>query len=174
MQEEWQVARGAPQCTTCGTEFEDGRVFYSALTQEGSEFVRLDYCTGCWERGERPPHFSFWRTRRQTRERSVRIDSNVVFDLFRNLVQGQDAGMPGAGDAEAASGRAEMRFVLALYLTRRKALKLEGVSREGDREVLHFRRPRSDEQYTVEDPHLSEDRIEAATQKLKSLFQGEL
>jgi len=61
-----------------------------------------------------------------------------------------------------------------VYLARRKALKFQSVSRDGERDMLVFGRPKHDETYLVEDPQLSEEQISAATERLKELFHEEL
>ena len=161
MSDEWKVAQGAPRCSRCQEEFQKGRALFSALTEQGEDLIRRDFCPDCWEQSERGEFFCFWKTCHQTEERRPKIATEVVFDLFANLADGQ------------ASDKKELLFVLGLYLTRRKALKLVGVSRRGEQEFLRFRRPRRHEIIEVEDPQLTEGQISAATDRLKELFQAE-
>jgi hypothetical protein len=119
-------------------------------------------CSVCWDRAERTRFFSFWRTRRLPQPQPARIDAGVVMDLFERV--------HGGGGPD----RPDMAFVLALYLTRRKALKLVGLRRDADREMLRFRRPGSEDELLVENPGLEEDQIEATTAELKELLQGRL
>ena len=156
------VVRGAFTCATCGKEFRQGQAYFSALVEGERDFSREDYCPGCWEQAAGKSYFSFWRTRRQGEQRRPRINTEVVFDFFNKLEQSD------------RPDRREIRFVLALYLARRKALKLKSVGREGDCDVVLFRRPRRDESIVVEDPHLNEEQINASTARLKELFQDEL
>jgi len=162
MQDTWKVDRSAPRCTACSKEFADGQDFFSALADNGQDFRRMDYCRACWDQTDRAPFFSFWKTRRRADKRPPRIDVEVVLDLFNKLA-GSDR-----------PDRVEMQFVLALYLTRRKALKLAGVRRDDEREYLRFRRPRSEEEILVENPRLDEQQIAAMNARLKDLFQAEL
>lgn len=161
-QESWKVARCAPHCVECGKEFSEGHSFVSALNEADGDFVRLDFCPDCWERGETGRFFSFWKTRLRTGGRRTRIDVQVVLDLFERLAESD------------RPDRVAMRFVLALYLARRKALKLVGVRRGAERSMLQFKRPRSDEEILVEDAELSEDQVSAANERLRELFQSDL
>jgi hypothetical protein len=157
----WNLAGSAPRCCRCGAEFQEGHTFFSALTEQNGELARDDYCPGCWEEYEEEERFCFWRSRRLPEGRPQRIDTEVVLDLFDRLQQ------------DPPPDRRELLFVLALYLTRRKALKLTGVRREGERELLEFRRPRRQETFLIENPRLSEDQIDAATERLKELLRDE-
>ena len=161
MPEDWRLAKGQPHCSSCQAEFRDGGCFFSALSERSQDFVREDFCPSCWEQAKEGGFFSFWRTYRRGEERRPRVETEVVFDFFEKLQDGDGA------------HRKELRFVLALYLTRRRALKLVGVSREGERELIDFRRPRRDETFKVENPQLTEEQISTATDRLKELFQAE-
>jgi len=156
------VEKGGAACHRCCTEFGGGQTYFSALIEREEGFAREDYCRGCWEKREAGDCFSFWKTRRRKDERHPRINSEVVFEFFHKL---QDS---------ERQDRREMRFVLALYLARRKALKFQSVTRDGGRDMLVFARPKHDETYLVEDPQLSEEQISAATERLKELFHEEL
>ena len=158
----WQIERSNYLCTSCGAEFAEGQGYFSALSEEVRTFVRRDYCRSCWPEVQNAPHFSFWRARRQKGQRPKRLDTAVVFDFFTKLLE------PNGED------RKELCFVLALYLTRRKALKLKGVRFEGGQEFLQFRRPRRKDVIEIEDPNMNEEQISAATDRLKELFHAEL
>lgn len=83
-------------------------------------FTRRDYCVKCFR--EKPPAevFSYWRTTVPDPEeeangrRRPRVDVEDVFDFFRRL------------EGEREPQRAAFRFVLALMLTQKRVLKLEG------------------------------------------------
>ncbi len=162
MFETWKLAKSALLCSRCSTEFRPGQSFFSALSEQQQELAREDFCPPCWEQASKDELFCFWKTRRLSGERMPRLDTEVVFDLFENLKHADRA------------DREQLRFVLALYLTRRKALRLAGVSRDDGRELLEFFRPRREETYRVENPHLTEEQIGSATEYLKELFQAEL
>jgi len=161
MPDDWKLAKGQPHCSSCRGEFGDGRPLFSALSERNQDFVREDFCPSCWEQAKEREFFSFWKTYRRAEERRPQVRTEVVLDFFEKLQDGE------------SEHRKELRFVLALYLTRRRALKLVGVSREGGLELIEFRRPRRDETFKVENPQLTEEQIGAATDRLKELFQAE-
>jgi len=160
--ESWTLARGGPRCARCGAEFREGQACFSALTERPQEFLRQDFCPRCWPKAEKDRFFSFWKACRANVPRRPRIDTEVVLDFFNRL---RDSDRP---DREA------VRFVLALYLSRRRALKFDGVRRQGAREVLLFRRPRHAETLEVENPELSAPQISAMTEQLKELLRTEV
>jgi len=162
VQQDWKVQRCAQHCAACRMEFGRGQDFFSALCEEGEGFERLDFCPSCWQGGRSNGFFSFWKTQLPADGRRRRIDVEVVLDLFTKLGEG------------GASDRVPMRFVLALYLTRRKALKLLGIRREGERELIDFTRPGSEDVFPVENPHLDQPQMDALTESLKDLLQADL
>jgi len=162
MADSWTLTKGGASCAQCGLEFRQKQAYFSALTDEGDDFARRDFCAPCWEQARQQTFFSFWKTCRRRDRRPARIDTEVVFDFFHKL---QEAG---------ADDKRQLRFVLALYLARRRTLKFDGVRRENGRDILLFRRPRHNDTYEVDDPQMSEEQINAATERLKELFQTEL
>jgi len=162
MADTWTVANSSIACTRCGVQFREGQVYYSSLTEQDQDFARNDYCAPCWKEAQAGTFFSFWKTRRRSDPRPPRIHTDVVFDFFCNV-----------RDSERAD-KDETCFVLALYLARRKALKLEGVRSEDGRQVLVFRRPRHKETFHIADPQMNEEQISVATDRLKELFQTEI
>ena len=163
MMQDWKLTRGAPACSRCDSEFEVGQVFFSALSEEADgALVRQDFCTPCWHEAVEDGFFCFWKTRRAAQRRAIKIDVYPVYRLF--------AGLQDDGTAQ----KKELRFVLALYLTRRKVLRMVGLSRQNGRELLEFQRPRAEETFRVENPRLNEDQVKAATRQLQELFQGAL
>jgi hypothetical protein len=158
----WEITKSAYICAGCNAELKVGQAYFSALAEEQTGFARRDYCTQCWGGIADKKFFSFWKTRRLKGDKPPRMDAVAVFDFFSKLAESD------------SPDRKELRFVLALYLTRRKTLKLKGVKRDGEREVLEFCRPRRQEVFEVENPNLTEEQISAATARLKELFHAEL
>jgi hypothetical protein len=166
MRENYTVGKARTSCCGCDKNFRPGQAYFSALRETGDQieesFLREDYCPECWEDVETERCFSFWKTVRRSKKRKHRVNVAVVFDFFEKLTD------------SSQSERREMRFVLALYLARRKALKFKAVRRGNDADQLIFRRVGAEETYTVEDPEMSEEQIDRATERLKALFPEEL
>jgi len=158
---EWQVGKGQRQCCVCGTPFGENQTFYSALSDEDGELDREDFCPACWEGRRQESFFSFWKTRLVGLPRRPRVDVGVLLDVFWHLQERQEP-------REKA-----FRFVLGLYLWRRKALSLVGSERRGDAEVLLFQAD-GRQALPVENPHLDAESIEQVTHELKQLLQMDL
>ena len=67
-----------------------------------------------------------------------------------------------------------LRFPVALYLMRRKELKLLGPERTDERELLVFQRRSSGEKARVENPNLGEEQLQEAAGQLSSLLNADL
>ena len=166
MLENYTVQKAGTTCCACQKQFRAGQSYFSALREAGEareeSFLREDYCPRCWEDVPGEECFSFWKTQKRKKRRTPRVNTAVVFDFFEKLAVSEQP------------DRREMRFVLALYLARRKALKFKEVRPNKGADVLFFRRTGAEETFEVEDPELSEEQIETATERLKSLFPEEL
>lgn len=160
--DDWRVGKGQKSCSACGRRFQPGRTFFSALTREEGEFRRTDYCRRCWQETGEEGFFSYWKTRERGEEEEQQVDSAVLKDLFWRLEDPQNA-------REKA-----FRFVLALYLCRRKTLALAGSGGGEDGKVLLFESRESDELIRVEDPGLDDAQLEQVTARLKELLQMDL
>ena len=158
---EWQVGKGQRQCCVCGTSFGEDQTFCSALSDEDGELDREDFCLACWEGRRQEPFFSFWKTHLTGPPRRPRVDVGVLLDIFWRLEKRQEP-------REKA-----FRFVLSLYLWRRKALTLLRSERRGETEVLLFQGD-GRQASPVEDPHLDAAGIDRVTCELKELLQMDL
>ena len=160
---EWKIAKSAFQCKTCGEKFAPGAAFFSALLEAGAGFERSDFCPRCFQ--ERRPErvYSYWKTMApdgdaEAQSRPV-VDLDSVLDFFRRL----------AGERDPR--RQAFRFVLALMLARKKALKLEGPARGADGgETLVFVERRGGERHAVVQPALAEEELAAVGEELGRLL----
>lgn len=166
MPKNWPINQSAPCCWECEHNLQPGQAYFSGLVEADGNaeeaFQRRDYCLQCWESVDEGNFFSYWKTRRPPEDKKPRVNTAVVFDFFDKL-----------RDSDRADAT-QMRFVLALYLARRKELDFVNVKNNGRNDVLLFRRKASDETLQVEDPDLSDAEIETATEQLKALFPQEM
>ena len=158
---EWPVGKNRKFCSMCRVPFEGNRSLFSTLSKGNGEFSRTDYCASCWEDIKGRSFFSFWKTRLRSAKEPSKIDLDAVLDLFREL-----------HNAEAEDQKA-LRFVLGLFLWRRKALKLIRIERETDREIFLFQDAHSAKPVPVENPNLTEAQIDGATDQIKELLQAD-
>jgi hypothetical protein len=134
---DYQIQRCARRCAATDKELTSGEEFYSALIQHGAELVREDYCIEAWKG---PPEGSIgWWKSQMPNPRAKRIGwapNDVMLEFFEQLENEPD--------------KADMRFVLALLLVRRRVMRQEDSYEDEDgREVIVVHCPRRDTTYKV-------------------------
>lgn len=160
--ETWRITRSKALCCACGKGFSPSQSLFSALRDEGEDFARQDFCSPCWDGQQTDAFFCHWKTRRAEPEQKQVLDSELMLDFFDRLEGAQ-------GENKKA-----FRFVVALYLMRRKELKLLGAERLNDREMLAFERRGSGRKTLVETPDLSEEQLQEAAAQLSRLLNADL
>jgi hypothetical protein len=134
---EYDRAHCTRRCAGTGRELQAGETFYSVLLVNGPNLVRHDYSIEAWES---PPEkaVGWWKSQLPPRD-GVQVywaPNDVMLDL---LLQLADDPM-----------RAEMRYVLALLLVRRRVCRLEETERDQDgQEKMVLFCPRREQQYRV-------------------------
>jgi hypothetical protein len=177
------LEQGAP-CVIALAEVDDPGVA-NAGTPSGQFLRRLEYSLAAWEAGARPEGlFCFWRTTwTGGQQRKMFVDDETLLDLFHRL------------EADERPQRQAFRFVLTLFLVRKKLLRMVGQRREqvtetngaegGEPEAASASRtPReywlvavrgSDpaaQPIAVLNPRLGEDDIEAIAGQLNEIMSG--
>jgi len=158
----WNITKSLDACSYCGRELAENRPFYSALSENEGDLARSDFCAACWDRTDNEPFFCFWRARRNPRARKRTVDTGLMIEFFDRLAQ---------PDSEK---KKVFRFVLALYLMRRKEFKLTGIRRGDGREEMVFSRRSSGDEAVVENPGLDEEQIQEASEQLTGLLNAAL
>jgi len=156
--ESYSITRSAQQCSFCGREFPQRQPFFSALRDEHGELIREDFCCECWERFRGEPFFSHWTVRRGADSPARPVHTDALLQAFERMVHPQ------------TQQEKNIRFVLALYLTRRKKLKLVGMRTQAGTSHIVFRYAGRKDSALVEDTHLNEQEIAANTERLKQLL----
>ncbi len=166
MNEQWEIKSSGWNCAACGEHIGVAVHFCSILRNEdgADELVRQDFCTACWEKREAagaPDRnvIAFWRTVRSPKEIPkrgyVKLDIDLVWQIFEGM-------SPDASDGIEA----QLRFVLALMLLRRRRLELAA----SDPGTLQLVEKKGDRRFRVVDPVLSEERIAELTARLGELL----
>ena len=147
---DWEIEKTALVCAASRREFAEGEEIHSALYEEGGTFVRRDYSVERWPPADVESVFCFWKTQAPKRCAPVRrfVDDEVIMDFFRRL----------EGREEAQ--RRNFRYVLALLLMRKKALKFREMRRDGEEMVMILHDRVSDCDYEVIDPRLTAEQVE--------------
>src|SRR5215469_15565413 len=135
---DYEVERCTRRCAASGRELQDGEEFYSALLAERGQVRRTDYAAEHWT-GPPESTLAWWRSRMPTREakRGQLAPNEVLLQLFAEL--------------EHVPEKADMRYVLALLLVRRRVLREEEVEHdETGGEVMRVYSPRDENTYRVD------------------------
>ena len=168
MGKEYQIARAGGRCCRCEKEIAERQGFQAVLIEQGEQFVRQDWCLGCWDaptRGEVTGLFGQWRCRMPARQakKKLFIDDGMLVNFFLRL----------AGENDPA--RVDFRFVLALVLLRKKLLMYDGSRRQADGTELWNMHLKGEEQLQeVLNPLLDEQQITEVSRQLGEILQGEL
>jgi hypothetical protein len=109
---DYEIQRCTRHCASSGRELLEGETFYSALRPRGASLERLDYAADAWN-GPPPDALGWWKSQMPTREaRQAQLaPSDVLLEFFAGLADQPQ--------------QADLRYVLALLMIRRRILRLE-------------------------------------------------
>jgi hypothetical protein len=155
---DYDVQRFTRHCAKSGRELAPGEEYYTALVVEGAEVRRLDYSTEAWQ-GPPDRTLGWWKSRvPQPNEHHPRLAPNdALLEMF--------VGLEGVAEKE------DMRLVMALFLVRRRVLRLEEQETDAaGRDVLVLYSPREDTTYRVVGVMPSEARAQEIQDELSRLL----
>ncbi|GAN34542.1 MAG: hypothetical protein DYG83_16400 [Candidatus Brocadia sp. AMX2] len=157
---EWEIKKSSNGCLFCNKEFSEDEEYYSALFDENNTFLRKDFCTPCWNKGKEGGPFSFWKTKVPKKDKPVQtfINTEVLLDMFMRL------------EGNNETHQRNLRYVLALYLIRKKVFKLKSFKRENGEEIITLYYPKEDREFDVFNSNLKEEEIEAITSEMIQLL----
>ncbi|MEK6766047.1 MAG: hypothetical protein AABY49_07495 [Planctomycetota bacterium] len=157
---EWYINRGSKVCFLCERTFAEEEIYLSALYDENNTFTRKDFCLGCWDKKGEGNIFSFWKTKvpkkPETVQRYAKID--VFYDLFNKL------------ENETELSRVNFRYVLSLYLMRKKVLKLRTTHKSNGNEHLVLHNVKEGKDTEVIKPQLNKEQMLAVTEEIGKLI----
>lgn len=154
---DYEVKRCTRRCATTDREFSPGEEFYSALIAEGADVHRCDYSLEAWE-GPPQGSIGWWKSQMPspTANRLHWAPNDVMLHFFEQL--------------EDQPEKADMRYVLALLLVRRRVMRLEE-QEQGDRgELLSLYCPRRETGYKVPVATPGQSRIDEIQEELAKLL----
>lgn len=159
MATDWQMPRRSDACCGCGVVFEPGANLTAILYDTLTGYERRDFCDACQPPAD-PSALGSWRTRRPmpTTRKTVAFDREAVLGFFQRLT-----------NAESPE-QLRFRFVLALLLWRKKALKFESSDTRSDGEYWRFTSVSSKERWDILRPELDEEEIDRLSKQLESLL----
>jgi hypothetical protein len=158
---DYEVDRCTRHCAQSGRELKEGEEFFSVLVAEKRDVRRHDYAREAWS-GPPEAAVAWWRSRMPTREakRGQMAPNDVLLQLFAEL--------------ETVPDKADMRYVLALLLVRRRVLREEDGERDASGgEVMVLYSPREEATYRVPVCEPTGERAEEIQSELARLLYAD-
>lgn len=156
---DYEIQRSTRHCTISGREFAPGETYYSVLVAEGVDLKRYDYSVEAWP-GPPPEAVGWWKSQvpDQTAARKRWAPNEVMLQFWDELAEQPD--------------RQDMRYVLTLFLVRRRVFRLEEEKHDAqDRESLVVYCPRREATYEVPAVTPEPARVDQIQAELAALLQ---
>src|SRR5947209_1646679 len=163
---EWKIQSRAHGCEACGKHFADKETFHTLLFDEKAGFRRSDVCQECWQKQfsegarERKGFVSYWHGIYEAPTPAADpIQRENAESLLRKLIELNDPHYIPAG------------YILAVMLERKRLLKVkEQIMREGQR-VFIYEQPHTGDLFTIIDPNLQLNQLEAVQRDVAALLE---
>jgi hypothetical protein len=164
---EWNIQSRASACESCAQPFADKQSLHTLLFDEHAENLRrMDVCDACWQSQfsdgarERKGFISHWQGIFEVPPPVVdAIQKETAETLLRKLIEQNDPRYAAAA------------FILAVMLERKRILKVkEQIVRDG-RRVFIYEQPRTGDVFTIADPALHLDQLEAVQRDVAGLLE---
>lgn len=159
----YEIARNSKRCCVSERELRPGEVYFSALIDAPGGMQRKDFAAENWT-GPPADTVGYWKGRIPPDDKpkaAQPISDEAMLELFEKWENSDDA------------EKVQLRYVLALLLIRRKALKLQDMVQSEEGEYLIVQRPRQKQTHRVRDPHLAEDQVQRVEQELTRLLEAD-
>ncbi len=148
-------------CARTGKVLQPGEKHMVVLRNKDESLAREEVSMEAWAEPDQDA-FAWWQTNVPDRQASARliIDDGLVYDCFTRLESEEDA------------VKVNFRYVLALWLLRKRKLKFEDVRKDQGHEWLMLREARNKKLHRVLDPHLNEEAIGQVQQEVEAMLQA--
>jgi hypothetical protein len=149
---EWNIQSRAHVCEVCGLPFADKQVYHTLLFDEPPGLRRSDICAACQQGAgdarSRAGFISHWQGLYEAPP-----------PLLRKLIEQNDPRYAPAG------------YILAVMLERKRVLKVkEQIVTDGKR-VFIYEQPGTGDVFTIADPNLHLDQLEAVQRDVAALLE---
>lgn len=164
---DWNIQSRGHACEACGTPFTDKQHYHTLLFDEKSAFRRSDICIPCWDQQysqgaqDRKGFVSHWQGIYEAPPppSAEPIQKENAEGLLRKLIELNDPRYIPAG------------YILAVMLERKRLLKVkEEMVRDGKR-VFLYEQPKTGDVFTIIDPDLHFNQLEAVQHDVANLLE---
>lgn len=153
------IAGTSRVCAASGRSLRPGEIVHSVLFEREGKLHRHDYGTEAWT-GPPEGAYAWWQAKAQPGDAVVVpiVDEALAVETFIR--------MEGTSDAEQLS----MRYVLALWLIRKRKLRMLETERVDGIDWILCKEPRGKAIYRVMDPRMDETGITQAQTNLEKML----
>ena len=163
---DWNIQARAHACEACGKHFADKENYHTLLFDEKANFRRSDICQACWQKQysdgatDRKGFVSYWQGVYEAPPPPTDpIQKETAESLLRKLIEQNDPRYIPAG------------YILAVMLERKRILKVkEQMVRDG-RRVFVYEQPKTGDVFTIVDPQLQLNQLEAVQHDVAALLE---
>lgn len=164
---EWNIQSRSHACQACASAFTDKQPYHTLLFDERGGFARIDVCPGCWQTqysqgaNERKGFVSQWQGvyHAPPPPDADPIQKETAETLLRKLVETKDTKFANAC------------YILAAMLERKRLLKVQSQFRENGRRVFVYEHAKTGDVFTIADPGLQLDQLEAVQHEVALLLE---
>lgn len=164
---DWNIQSRAHRCQACDHAFADKETYHTVLSDEKSDYIRLDVCESCWQSqyaegaAERKGFVSYWQGQYEVPPPAAPepIQKATAESLLRLLVEENDP-------ANAAAS-----FILAVMLERKRQLKVKEQLEHDGRRVFIYEQPGTGDLFTIPDPDLQLDQLDSVQHQVAHLLE---
>jgi hypothetical protein len=161
---EWNIQSRSHACQACGQPFADQQHYHTLLLDLRHEIQRRDLCETCWrnEHGasDRKGFISHWQGVYEVPPAAPEpIQKENAESLLRRIMERNDAKYAAAS------------YILAVMLERKRVFKVkEQLQRDGQR-VFVYEQPKSGDVFTIPDPNLQLNQLDAVQRDVAALLE---
>ena len=162
---EWNIQSRAHACQSCQKPFVDKEPYFTILSDEKRDFLRLDVCGKCWteqysQMRDRKGFISCWHGEYAAPPPVTDpIQKATAEMLLRKLVELNDP-------KYAASS-----YILAVMLERKRLLKVKEQVRAEGKRIFIYEQPATGDVFTIPDPELQLNQLEAVQREVAQLLE---
>lgn len=164
---DWNIQPRAHNCQGCGRPFKPREGLHTLLFDERQAYQRIDVCEACWTSqhaqgaNHRKGFVSHWQGVYHAPAPAAPepIQKETAESLLRKLVERHDPAHAGAV------------FILAVMLERKRLFKVKAQQIDAGRRVLIYEHARSGDVFTIPDPNLQLDQLEAVQRDVAQLLE---
>lgn len=157
-----EIPKRARFCTCCSAPFEPKCPYFSSISKGEEDYLREDYCEGCWKKTSADALLAFWRGRVPPKKQDPDLpkdkEERAMHLLKEALCQDNE-------------NQKILAFYLALYLQRQKMLTLrKELQEESGRRIYLFEVIETEEMLAVPRAAVTKGALTSVQKEIASLL----